>query len=201
MILRPGGQRVLRLVRHSESNWNSLGWVRGQADGARLTRKGRQQAQRAVSSLQTEDIAAVYSVDLRRAQDTAAFIADRLEREVETDQRPRERCFGELEGSWSGSLPPADNGIRDGKVVDAQAHPVSGQSLEGLNCRCADLVESLVMQQDERDVAVVTHGGSIRMIRAFAAGTGVDDMSWGSVANASIRRVVLPLTSLVTSAR
>jgi broad specificity phosphatase PhoE len=78
---------------------------------------------------------------------------------------------------------------------------VSGQSLEGLNCRCADFVESLAMQQDERDVVVLAHGGSIRMIRAFAAGTGVDDMSWGSVANAGIRRVVLPLTSLVTSAR
>ena len=35
------------LVRHGETTWNSMGWVQGHVDGARLTRKGRRQARKA----------------------------------------------------------------------------------------------------------------------------------------------------------
>ena len=47
MISRADGDRVMWLVRHGETTWNSMGWVQGHVDGARLTRKGRRQARKA----------------------------------------------------------------------------------------------------------------------------------------------------------
>src|SRR5580693_686763 len=43
--------RVLWLVRHGETTWNSRGWVQGHVDGARLTRAGRRQVREAAAQL------------------------------------------------------------------------------------------------------------------------------------------------------
>jgi 2,3-bisphosphoglycerate-dependent phosphoglycerate mutase len=193
MIVRHRGQRVMWLVRHAETNWNSLGWAQGQATGARLTYRGRRQALRLAALLEAKDITAVYSSDLPRALDTATTIADRLGRQVIVDPRLRERSLGEVEGSCAASLPPDITGISGGRVTDPGAHPAGGESLDDLHQRCADFVTSVESQNDEGDIVVVAHGGSIRMIRAAASGCRITGMSWGNVANASICRVTLPL--------
>ena len=193
MIVRHRGQRVMWLVRHAETNWNSLGWAQGQATGARLTYRGRRQALRLAALLETKDITAVYASDLPRALDTATTIADRLGRQVIVDPRLRERSLGQVEGSCAASLPPDITGISGGRVTDAGAHPAGGESLDDLHARCADFVSSVESRNDEGDIVVVAHGGSIRMIRAAVGGSRITGMSWGNVANASICRVTLPL--------
>lgn len=198
MIVRHRGQRVMWLVRHAETNWNSLGWAQGQATGARLTYRGRRQALRLAALLEAKDITSVYSSDLPRALDTATTIADRLGRQVIVDPRLRERSLGEVEGSCAASLPPDITGITGGRVTDAGARPPGGESLDDLHLRCADFVSWVESRNDEGDIVVVAHGGSIRMIRAAVWGSRVTGMSWGNVANASICRVTLPLPVAAT---
>jgi broad specificity phosphatase PhoE len=191
MIVRHRGQQVMWLVRHAETNWNSLGWAQGQAKGGRLTPRGRRQALRLASLLETKDIATVFSSDLPRALDTATIIAGQLGREVVVDPRLRERSLGELEGSCAASLVPEVTGICSGRVVDHHARPPGGESLDDLYRRSADFVWSALAPPDDSDIVVVAHGGSIRMIRAAIAGTRITGMSWGTVANASICRMIL----------
>lgn len=63
------------LVRHGQSEWNSVGRMQGHADSP-LTPEGRRQAQSAARKLKGFDWVA--SSDLSRALDTAAIIAHEL---------------------------------------------------------------------------------------------------------------------------
>jgi broad specificity phosphatase PhoE len=190
---------VLWLVRHSETTWNSIGWVQGQIDGARLTRKGRQQARHVADLLAEESVGAIYSSDLYRARRTAAVMADRFGLDISTDRRLRERCFGMAEGVPSTNVPPYFTGIHNGHVVDESARAPGGESLHDVYLRCSTFLRDLTERTHESDVAVVAHGGSIRMLRALVAEQDVHGLAWGPVPNASICRLELPPSSMASS--
>lgn len=192
MIVRVPRERVLWLVRHGETNWNRMGWVQGHLDSPRLTRRGRAQARRVASLLVTKDVSVVYSSDLRRARCTAEIIAEQLARPLRTDPRLRERSFGQLEGSPLESLRSEVSGIDRGRVTDVAAHPEGGESLGQVAARCAEFVQWLEARPNDGDVVIVAHGGSIRMLKAVLSRTEVSGMHWGTVANASVHRLVLP---------
>jgi broad specificity phosphatase PhoE len=186
--IRPG----LWLVRHGETNWNALGWVQGQTDGSRLTLNGRRQIRRVAALLEDQGIECVYSSDLHRAQETAEIVAGRLGREILIDQRLRERSFGTAEGAPSSRLSSESTGIRNGKVVDARARFDGGESLLEVHHRCAHFLSRLAERPAGGDVAVIAHGGSIRMLRACLEGLEPTGMAWETVANASVHRVLWP---------
>jgi probable phosphoglycerate mutase len=183
------------LVRHGESTWNAQGLCQGQSDIARLTSRGRRQALRAMESLEDQDIELVYSSDLHRARQTASVLASGFHCEVVTDERLRERRFGVAEGSPFQGLAPEWTGIRDDQVVDIDARPTGGESLRDFHARCSDFLEWLARQGHRRDVVVVTHGGSLRMLRSS---TGPASMAWGTVDNAAVHRIDLPSPSCAT---
>ena len=118
MTMLMNEQRVMWLVRHGETTWNSMGWVQGQIDGARLTRRGRYQARHAADLLAVGTGRRHLSSDLYRARRTATTISKRLGYETRTDWRLRERCFGLAEGVPSAGVPSSLTGIENGQVVD-----------------------------------------------------------------------------------
>jgi 2,3-bisphosphoglycerate-dependent phosphoglycerate mutase len=182
----------LWLVRHGETNWNAMGWVQGQTDGSRLTRNGRRQIRRVAALLVDQGIECVYSSDLHRALETADIVAGRLGREIRIDPRLRERSFGTAEGTPSTSLSAESTGIRTGMVVDARARFAGGESLLEVHHRCAQFLVRLSDRPPRGDVAVIAHGGSIRMLRACLEGVEPTGMAWETVDNASVRRVPWP---------
>jgi broad specificity phosphatase PhoE len=184
--------RVLWLVRHGETTWNSMGWIQGHVDAARLTRLGRRQARRAAEQLGDERVGAVVSSDLYRARRTASVIAERSACEVRTDRRLRERCFGIAEGVPSTRIGPTVSGIHDGYVVDEHTRAPGGESLHDVYLRCASFLRSLYERPEDGNVVVVAHGGSIRMLRALAAQVELRGLAWDTVPNASIYRLVVP---------
>jgi probable phosphoglycerate mutase len=177
-----------------------MGWIQGQVDGARLTRKGRCQARRLADRLAEEPVGAIISSDLYRARRTAAVIAKRFGCEVLTDRRLRERCFGMAEGVPAARVPAAMTGIHSGIVFDENARAIGGESLEDVYRRCSAFLRDLVDHPVGGDVVVVAHGGSIRMLRALVADQALQGLSWESVPNASLYRLELPWRCVVSRA-
>jgi broad specificity phosphatase PhoE len=117
-----------------------------------LTELGRRQAARTAEWLRRTGVHAVYSSPMRRARETASFIASRTGLRVHEDARLRERM------NWDGSLPEEDF-LSDwtASVKDRDFVPGSGDSsrdaAERLRLCLAELTG------DPSHVALVTHGG------------------------------------------
>jgi broad specificity phosphatase PhoE len=180
------------LVRHGESTWNALGLVQGHAQGPTLTEKGRKQSAEAANRLRAGGLEAIYSSDLERAQQTAAFIESALGLPVQCHDSLRERCFGVFEGGPLTSLDSVDSGIRGDRVVDASARPEGGESLDELYQRAGAFMDWLGDQGHVGDVAVVTHGGTIRALRAYCNGLPMRELDWDAVPNGSVWSVQQP---------
>jgi broad specificity phosphatase PhoE len=173
------------LLRHGESTWNERNLVQGQREGARLTSEGKSQASAVAETLRDFAFQWIVTSDLTRARETAAIVDDALGLEVAIAPALRERSYGVYEGRPVSELPSSMTGIADGRVVDASARPDGGESLNDLYDRCAKFIDSLRAAGNDR-LLLVTHGGTIRAIRAYCEGRVMQDLEWDSVDNCSV---------------
>ena len=204
---------VLWLVRHGESTWNVLGLAQGQSDQARLTHRGVCQAQYVTDQLRGRRISAVYASDLHRTAATAAPLAAALGLEVTLDPRLRERSLGLLEGTASIAIPAALSGVAGDRVLDPDAWPPDGESLRDMYWRVAAFADDRLARSEPgqpgkvsagqtsagqasaagatEEIAVVAHGGTLRMLTAYLRGVPVERMSWEPIGNGCVLRLPL----------
>ncbi|HLS13570.1 MAG TPA: histidine phosphatase family protein [Beutenbergiaceae bacterium] len=83
--------------RHGQTDYNAQGRLQGQVD-IPLNDTGRAQAAAAAPTLAQVQPVQIVSSDLARARDTAQELEDRTAVAVSTDERLRERAFGDWEG-------------------------------------------------------------------------------------------------------
>ena len=83
----------LLLVRHGETEFNSVGRIQGHTD-IDLSTKGIRQVELLADYLADEPIDVIYSSDLRRAARSAEIIASRLGKKVITRPELREINYG-----------------------------------------------------------------------------------------------------------
>ena len=82
------------------------------------------------------------------------------------------------------SISPAVSGISDGRVVNPDACPDGGESLRDFYRRVAGFAGDLAAAE----VAIVAHGGTLRMLTACRQGVPVEEMTWDPLANATVLR-------------
>jgi broad specificity phosphatase PhoE len=182
---------VLWLVRHGETTWNALGLAQGHDNEAALTRRGVRQAWMVAGHLCDQPIRTLYASDLRRALQTAAPLASVLRLPVIPDARLRERCLGTLEGTASASISATDTGLHEGGVAYPDARPTGGESLRDLYRRVAACAGDIRWSLLCGDVAVIAHGGTLRVLRAYLSSVAVEQMRWDPVANGCIERLAI----------
>jgi 2,3-bisphosphoglycerate-dependent phosphoglycerate mutase len=198
---------TLWLVRHGESNWNTLGLAQGRNDQARLTHRGLRQAAGAAERFRGHPIRALYSSDLHRALQTAAAFSARLGLPVLADARLRERSLGVLEGTPVAGNGPSATGLdlAAGRLVDPDARPPGGESVRDLYQRaaafCADLAAGVLPLLEPTgpdgpgaaetcgDVLVVAHGGTLRVLHAYLNGVPVEEMGWEPLENTAVLQI------------
>jgi len=128
-----------------------------------LSPAGRAQAMAAAEALGRLPVAAVYASDLARARETAAPAANALSLEVHPVKALRERHFG----AWEGCA-PADL-ARDapeawGRMWQEPGFaPPGGESLTALTHRVLPAILDIVAAHPGALVAVVAHGGPVRV--------------------------------------
>ncbi len=174
------------LVRHGESSWNESRLVQGQNDEAQLTIRGRVQASDAAASLRDYAFDVIVSSDLVRALQTAEIMGDALDLGVITSTALRERSFGEFEGRALRDLPASLSGIENRVVVDDESRPPGGESLREVHARAGNFIESLRRDHEGERLLLVTHGVTIRALRAYAEGASMQNLAWDRVGNCSI---------------
>jgi broad specificity phosphatase PhoE len=173
-------------VRHGESTWNELGLIQGQNDRAELTDEGRDQARAVAGTLKSLGFDRLVTSDLARARQTAEIIGSELDLAPTPDILLRERCFGVLEGQPQEMLDSRSSGIVDGVFVDPDARPEGGESFRDVVARVGVFVEATRDAMDGERLLVVTHGGTIRALRAFVEARPLEGLDAFAVANCSV---------------
>jgi broad specificity phosphatase PhoE len=176
-----GGTHITHifLVRHGATEWNRTKRAQGHAD-IQLNEEGLAQAAASAERLAGEDIAAVFSSDLKRSVATASAIAAKHSLKVVCDPALREVDQGE----WTGLH--VDEIARRWPALWGEARHHSprpgGETPVQVRERALGAIKRIVERHPEEAVAVVSHGGTIRWISAEVL--GYDD-----VASARIRGV------------
>lgn len=182
------GTQVL-LIRHGETQWNRDQRIQGHLDVG-LSERGLEQARQLAVVLRRERIDVIYSSDLQRARITAEFLSGG-EREIIVDPRIREANMGRFQGLTSDEIratyPEAFQAWREDSVRN---RPLGGESLEDLQARCLEALSEILPRHPGQTVAVVAHGGPVRVM-----GCGLLDLPLAlypklRVENTSVGRVL-----------
>ncbi|MBZ0304293.1 MAG: histidine phosphatase family protein [Anaerolineae bacterium] len=156
-------ERIL-LIRHGETDWNAEGRWQGFAR-TDLNAVGRAQAQTLANYLRDRPIRAIYTSDLPRTWQTALPLAQALGLEPQADPRWREINLGKLQGFTSQEMKrhfPAEMMARAADLW-GYAYP-QGESRRQLQERAYAAWQHVITQPIEPEVAIVSHGGTIKTL-------------------------------------
>jgi len=171
----------LIFVRHAEAVGNKIRHFHGWTDSD-LTDKGHLQAMRVAERLTDTDMDVIYSSNLKRTMQTAAYIAEKKGLTVNTSENLREINGGdwedvawtELEQKWPDEYEAWENQPHKLKMPN-------GESMAEFQTRLLDEVMSIIKRHEGKNVCIVTHGTAIRaMICHFRSCTLEEmvDVEW-----------------------
>lgn len=176
------------LIRHGETEWNVEGRMQGHADSP-LTQKGLEQARRRAESLKHIKFATFYSSDLLRAKRTAEIIALDHQLAVTTTELLRERHFGPHEGRLVSEYDAELRELLDKRLELTDTELDTYELYEGYEtdekvaARFITLLRELAIAYSGKTIALVTHGGALRvLLRKFGYATQAQ-LRQGSIKN------------------
>jgi glucosyl-3-phosphoglycerate phosphatase len=156
-----GPDYVVRLVvwRHGQTSWNAERRFQGHSD-IPLDATGHEQARDAARYLAAMHPAAIFSSDLARAAETAAYLGELVGLPVQLDKDLRERGGG----SWEGLT---NREIREGYPAEYAAWlPPDGEPVSAVADRAAGSLQRIADSLDGLDgslAVVVSHGAAINL--------------------------------------
>jgi len=156
------------LVRHGATSWTGRRYC-GRAD-PRLTAVGRAQADEAADRLAAMGlrVGEIRTSPLRRARQTAARIARRLDAPVIVDERLVETDFGAAEGLTLEAVRARWPELVDRILAsDPAVDWPDGESAAAARARATEVADDLRATPD--DVVVVSHGMTIRALADLLA--------------------------------
>lgn len=154
----------LYLVRHGESEWNNLERIQGQKDTF-LTFKGEKQAEKIANRLVSEEIDIIYSSDLKRANETANIIGEKLNLQVTPSEAFREIKFGSWEGLSTEEL--TEKNSEEHFIWLNQPHNFKmdgAETLYEVQKRAMNKIDSILKSNPNKNILVVSHGATIKTI-------------------------------------
>ncbi len=189
----PEGACDLLLVRHGESlparDDAPFELFDGHADPA-LDPRGRDEAARVAERLEREDVSAIYVSSLRRTQETAAPLAQRLHLEPIVVHDLREVFLGEWEGGNFRRMVAQNGPIAQRLFTEERWDVIPGaEPADAFSARLRSALEGIARTHPDQRVAVFTHGGVIGSVISMA--TGARPFAFLAVDNGSITHVVI----------
>ncbi len=154
----------ITLIRHGEVAADAVGTHYGSSD-VDLGDQGRAQSLALVERLADEAFDAIWASDLVRATWLAERLAAPRSLEVRCDAAFRERDVGAFEGMTYAEAERAfPDAARLAKEQPGLHRPPDGENLDDLRARVMPAFERLVLAHPEQRVALVCHGGPIRVV-------------------------------------
>ncbi|MSQ12042.1 MAG: histidine phosphatase family protein [Dehalococcoidia bacterium] len=152
------------LVRHGETDWNRNERAQGHTD-VPLNEVGRQQTIALAKVLTEVRLDLAVSSDLSRATETAHLLVGHRSLKAVATAELREFSYGKWEGLTLAEAEKADPALYARLLrQDPSFVAPGGESAADVGARVRRFVERTRSQHQDRNLLVVAHGGSLRML-------------------------------------
>lgn len=166
---------TIHLVRHGQTNWNLERRIQGRTESV-LTALGQEQARAVAKQLKDVKFDRAFASSSQRARDTARFILEHHQVDLELRDELREIYLG----SWEGQL-----------YADVQkTHPEShnhfwkdpsrfalenAESFHDLQARAVAILDEITKENEGLTILVVSHGAFIKALMCHYEGRHLRD--------------------------
>lgn len=180
------------MVRHGQSEANSLGVFAGHYD-IELTELGCRQAQCTAKFIaENYKVDAVYASDLKRAFNTAKYIAREFGLAVVPEKNFREISAGEWEEvKFEDIIKFYGEDYRVWQTDIGNSRCTGGESVKELAKRVCDTLKKVAEENEGKTIVIGTHATPVRVAQCVFGGHTFDEMKnipWSS--NASVTEIV-----------
>ncbi len=166
---------TLILIRHGETPYNRHKRYQGHRDTP-LTSKGKRQTKEIALRLRNEPLDAIYASDLKRTRYTAQAINRYHSLKINILPQLREIDFGDWEGKTHDEVQREWGGLLDGWEKEPSKIKIPrGESIRGLAERVRSTVKKILSDHPDQRIAIITHGGPIRIVLLDALGLGLNN--------------------------
>lgn len=178
----------LYVMRHGQTNWNVLGKVQGCTD-IELNETGIKQAENAKEEFNQCDVDLIIASPLKRAKKTAEIVSQDKKVPVICDARLMERGYGALEGKN-----PESNKEMFENVWNYELN-IKEYGIEPVVTCCnrvSEFLDEIKGKYQDKNVLLVTHGGTAQAIQAYFTGIEEDgQVPRTGIVNCEIRKYEL----------
>lgn len=166
---------TLILIRHGETPYNRNRRYQGHRDTS-LTKKGKRQTREIALRLRDEPLDAIYSSDLKRTRYMAEIINSYHSLKVNILPELREIDFGDWEGKTYNEIQREWKGLLSGWEKEPSKIKIpKGESIKDLAGRVRFAIKKIISNHPDQRIAIITHGGPIRIILMDALDLRLDD--------------------------
>lgn len=177
------------LVRHGETEWNTMSRLQGQTDSP-LTAKGKHQAKHVALRMKLLGITHIISSDLGRALRTSEIIAQYCSLDITVDARLRELHMGVLETRDIMTLTKTEENWRK-QLIDGteQGRIPCGESMKEMATRMYAVLNDCLELPDTSKPLLVSHGMALGCLISMVLGLEPYSKRRLRLRNCSISRI------------
>lgn len=162
----------LYVMRHGQTDWNVLRKIQGRTD-IELNETGMKQAQKAKEEFSQYGIDLILSSPLKRAKKTAEIISEGTEIPILYEKQIVERNFGDFEGCDPRKVEKFRKNNEGWEyfwnyTVNSKEYHM--ESVVEICDRVWNFLDEIKEKYQEKNVLLVTHGGTAKVINAYFYG-------------------------------
>ncbi|MDX1663439.1 MAG: MSMEG_4193 family putative phosphomutase [Candidatus Promineifilaceae bacterium] len=188
---------VILLVRHGQNEWVEKKRLAGWLPNVHLNAKGKEQAREAAERLSHLPIKSIYSSPVERCMETATYIAQELDLEIEQLEAIGEVRYGDWEGAEIEQLSKEKSWFAVQHFPSRFRFP-QGEALRDVQSRAVSALETLSVRYEPHEmVVVVSHADLIKLVLAHYLGVHIDLFQRIVISPASISAIALMDNGLV----
>ena len=174
----------LILIRHGETDWNHQKRYCSFTD-VDLNKHGFVQAEKLSKRMAGEKIRKVYSSNLKRAISFSEKAFNGIPKEILPGLK--EFCFGAFEGLTYQELMGKYPHIYSRWLENPQETRIpEGDDLTDFAKKVKSIIETIVSENPDSTIAIVTHGGTLRVVAADVLGLELKEIQQIKISSASI---------------
>lgn len=169
-------------TRHGQTEWNAIDRICGITD-IDLTETGKAQARElAEKAAEKGDIDLIICSPLKRAQETAKAVSERIGCKIITDARLTEWDYGSYEGKHRSA-----EGFAEAKRQFGCKMKDGGESVLQLAHRVYSVIDDVKEKYPDKNVLLVCHGGVCRIIETYFNDMTTEEYSNFFMGNCELR--------------